>query len=86
MAPTSVTFSFDQAINVKSKLFVGWLNQADEPVYSTLMVTGAGKGTTTVPKGLNGVAFAAVTNQSSEVTVDGLTAATVAGPVAITIS
>jgi hypothetical protein len=55
-------------------------------VYSTLAVIGAGKGTTTVPKGLNGVAFAAVTNQSTETTVDGLTAATAAGPVATTIS
>jgi hypothetical protein len=86
MAPTSVAFSFDSSIKVKSKLLVGWLNQANEPVYSTLAVIGAGKGTTTVPKGLNGVAFAAVTNQSTETTVDGLTAATAAGPVATTIS
>jgi Ferritin-like domain len=87
MAPTSVTFAFDSKLEVDAaKLFVGWLNQANEPVYSKLTLTSAGQGTTSVPKGLNGVAFAAVTNQSSETTVDGLTAATVAGPVAIVIT
>ncbi|KAE9377319.1 hypothetical protein N431DRAFT_453671 [Stipitochalara longipes BDJ] len=86
MMPTSVTFAFDSSLEVNGKLFVGWLNQDNQPAYTKLTVNGAGKGTADVPKGLNGVAFAAITNQSSETTVDGLTAATVAGPVAIVIS
>lgn len=85
--PTSVTFAFDSKLEVDSgKLFVGWLNQADTPMYTKLTLTSAGMGTASVPGGLNGVAFAAVTNQSEAMTVDELTAATVAGPVAIVIS
>jgi hypothetical protein len=87
MMPTSVTFAFDSSLEVNSaKLFVGWLNQDNQPAYTKLTVDSAGKGTADVPAGLNGMAFAAITNQSSETTVDGLTAATVAGPVAIVIS
>ena len=87
MMPTSVTFAFDSSLEVDEKnLFVGWLNQDNQPAYTKLTVNGAGKGTADVPSGLNGMAFAAVTNQSTETTVDGLTDATVAGPVAIVIS
>ena len=85
--PTSVTFAFDSSLEVdEKKLFVGWLNQDNQPAYTKLTVNGAGKGTADVPGGLNGMAFAAITNQSTETTVDGLTAATVVGPVAIVIS
>ena len=85
--PTSVTFAFDSSLEVdEKKLLVGWLTQDNQPAYTKLTVNGAGKGTADVPGGLNGMAFAAITNQSTETTVDGLTDATVAGPVAIVIS
>ncbi|KAF4636434.1 hypothetical protein G7Y89_g1651 [Cudoniella acicularis] len=76
--PTSITFT---ALGVPQnrKLFVGWVNQANPVVYSNVTLKN-GIGTADVPKGLTGIAFAALTAQDTATTVDGLSNVTLAGP------
>lgn len=66
-------------------LFIGWINQLDSPVYTSLNSTGNGKGTAAVPSGLKGVVYTALTTQNTLLTVDDLTEATLAGPAAIIV-
>ncbi|KAF2176533.1 hypothetical protein K469DRAFT_606843 [Zopfia rhizophila CBS 207.26] len=67
------------------QLFIGWISQLNKPVYTPLNITTKGKGTANVPQGLNGVVFAVVTVQQPD-DVNDLAPATLAGPVAMSLS
>lgn len=82
--PTSITFTASD-VPQSGNLFVGWVNQANPVVYSTVTVQN-GIGTAAIPTGLTGIAFAALTAQNTAMTVDGLTNATLAGPAPILMS
>lgn len=85
--PTIISFTVNQSIaSESSNLFIGWVNQANAPVYTIATVSSAGQGTAPVPGGLNGAAFAALTNQNTATSVDALTSATLAGPAVVVIS
>ena len=66
---------WDGSTRQTSRFTVRWFSQGYELV-----------GTAAVPKRLNGVTFAAVTNQKTASIIDDLTAATMAAPVVIVIS
>lgn len=66
-------------------LFVGWVNQLGSPVYTPVTSTGDGTGSASIPSGLKGAVFTALTSQNTLVTVDDLTAATLAGPAIILV-
>jgi hypothetical protein len=82
--PTTITFTAS-GVPQDVTLFIGWVNQANPVVYSNVTIKD-GIATADVPKGLTGMAFAALTNQSTATTVDGLTNATMAGPAPILMS
>ncbi|CZR66764.1 uncharacterized protein PAC_16665 [Phialocephala subalpina] len=83
--PLTITFTVDPKVVKGLRLFIGWVNQANAPVYTTAVVVN-GNGRASVPSGLQGTAFAALTNQNTATTVDTLTTATLAGPAAVLIS
>ncbi|KAF9729791.1 hypothetical protein PMIN01_11724 [Paraphaeosphaeria minitans] len=62
------------------------VNQLDVPVFTPLTVLGDGSGTTRVPPGLSGTAFAVLAAQPELTSIDELTAATLAGPIVISLS
>lgn len=66
-------------------LFVGWVNQANVPVYTPATVKD-GKVHSSIPDGLSGVAFAALTAQNTAQDVNALTEKTLAGPAPVQIS
>lgn len=85
-----VTFTWDAAGRAAASrsgrsLFIGWVNQVDAPIYTPLMPLGDGSGTTVVPAGLSGTAFAVLTSQPGLVTIADLTDATLAGPVVVSL-
>ncbi|KAH6667359.1 ferritin-like domain-containing protein [Halenospora varia] len=87
---TSMKFSWDPTqkpvIQESGKdLFIGWVNQLGSPVYTPLKSIGNGSGTATVPSGLKGVVYAALTTQNTLVSIDDLTGATLAGPVIVLV-
>ena len=82
--PTSITFTASGAPQ-NGSLYVGWVNHANPVVYSNVTVTN-GIGTAEIPKGLTGIAFAALTQQTTAMSVDGLTNATLAGPAPVLLS
>lgn len=87
---TSMTFSWDPAqkpvIQENGKdLFIGWVNQLGSPVYTPLKSIGNGTGTATVPSGLKGVVYTALTTQNTLMSVDDLTGATLAGPAIVLV-
>jgi hypothetical protein len=67
------------------QLLVGWVNQVNVPTYTTLTVTSPGRGTSNVPQGMSGVAFAVITTQQYD-NVNDLAFGTMAGPVVVSIS
>ena len=70
---------------VGKQLYAAWVNQYNQPMYTTVTVNGVGSGTTPVPKGMQAVAFVALTTlQPSDFT--DLQDATRVGPLAIAIS
>ncbi|KAF9730094.1 late sexual development protein [Paraphaeosphaeria minitans] len=73
---TEVTFSWDAA----------GVDQLDVPVFTSLTALGDGSGTTRVPPGLSGTAFAVLTAQPELTSIDELTAATLAGPVVVSLT
>ena len=79
--PTQTPFVSEQG----KQLFIGWINQLNVPVYTELSITDHGKGVADVPQGLNGMVFAAMTSQLT-VNGDDLALATLAGPVALSLS
>lgn len=83
-----IKFSFD-AEKIKTMggdLFVGWVNQANKIAYSPAKVTGDGFVETTIPDGLAGIAFAALTGQQAALDVNALTPLTLAGPAVVQVS
>ena len=84
-----ITFDFDSSSVSKDKLakdlFIGWVNQANIVNYTPATVKD-GKVTSTIPYGLAGFAFAALTNQKDALDVNALTPLTLAGPAGVQIS
>ncbi len=62
------------------------MNQANVVVYRRATVDEKGVVTSTIPEGMAGMAFAALTGQDAVKDVDGLTNVTVAGPAPVQIS
>ncbi|KAG4434308.1 hypothetical protein IFR05_010221 [Cadophora sp. M221] len=61
-------------------LFIGWVNQLGSPVYTPLKSIGNCTGTATIPSGLKGVVYMALTTQNTLMSVEDLTGATLASP------
>jgi hypothetical protein len=85
-----VTFAWDTAARAAASrsgkpLFIGWVNQVNAPVYTALAPLGDGRGSTEVPAGLVGTAFAVLTAQPGLTTIGDLTEATLAGPVVVSL-
>ena len=84
-----IDFQFDpsQVKNFDSKTYyIGWINQANVVQYTPATVSADGKVKSTIPDGMAGVAFAALTGQNTATNVDDLTSETVAGPAPVQIS
>lgn len=64
------------------QVFIAWVSQLDDPMYSAMIVTSEGNGYTVVPQNITGNVFAALTRQQP-VTMFDLEAVTLAGPVII---
>jgi len=82
--PTSITFNAT-GVPQNGNLFVGWVNQTNLVVYSNVTLKN-GVRTADIPQGMTGIAFAALTNQITAMTVDGLSNATLAGPAPVLMS
>lgn len=82
--PTSITFNAT-GVTQNQKLYIGWVNQANPIVYSNVTVV-SGIGTADIPKGLTGIGFAALTADSTQTSVGGLTNVTLAGPAPVLLS
>ena len=85
-----IEFSFDSKAvskdDLKKTLYIGWVNQANVVQYTTATADGDGRVKSTIPDGLAGLAFAALTTQNKALDVNALTAVTTAGPAPIQIS
>ncbi len=85
-----ITFCFDAAKVSHSAgsapLYIGWVNQANIINYTSAKPVGDGKVKTTIPDGLAGIAFAALTSQNKAADVNALTEETLAGPAPVQIS
>jgi hypothetical protein len=85
---SNVTFAWDAAGRAAASrsgkpLFIGWMNQVDLPIYTSLTALGDGTATAAVPLGLSGTAFAVLTAQPGLTSVGDLTEAALAGPVVV---
>lgn len=83
---TNVTIGWDVAGRAAASrsgkpLFVAWVNQVNPPLLTRLTTLGDGWGTTKVPLGLLGTAFAVLTAQPEVKGINELTDATLAGPI-----
>ncbi|KAH8799467.1 ferritin-like domain-containing protein [Xylogone sp. PMI_703] len=67
------------------RLYIGWVSQLGSPIYTPLVSTGNGTGTTTVPSGLGGVIYATLTMQNTFITMGDITGATLAGPAILVV-
>ncbi|KAL8833123.1 MAG: hypothetical protein Q9170_004481 [Blastenia crenularia] len=83
-----VKFAFEKSeVKLTGKpLFVGWVNQASKIAYSAATLNGDGYVETTIPDGLAGMAFGALTEQNAALDVNALTPLTLAGPAPVQIS
>jgi hypothetical protein len=86
--PTRFQFSFNAA-EIKAptqKLYIGWLNQPNKPVFVPLRTNENGQNWAEVPPQLQGTAFAVLTNNTDAVDVDQITvqALAIAPPLPIT--
>ncbi len=85
----SITFMFDttqvKQSDLAKTLYIGWVNQANVVNYQAATVSN-GKVTSTIPSGMAGLAFAALTAQNTAQDVNSLTSATLAGPAPVQIS
>ena len=79
--PAQMPFTAEEG----KQLLAGWVNQVNVPVYTPLKITANGTGTTSVPSGLSGIAFAVVTTQQYD-NVNDLALGTMAGPAVVPIS
>lgn len=78
----TILFNFDTTQvsqdKLNKELYIGWVNQANVVSYTPATVAN-GKVTSTIPSGLAGVAFAALTAQRDTKDVNALTAVTITG-------
>lgn len=85
-----ITFSFDaKAVrkeDLSKQLFIGWINQANVINYQSATVDEKGMVQSTIPEGMAGIAFAALTGQNTAKDVNSLTNVTIAGPAPVQIS
>ena len=85
-----ITFSFDTTAvskeDLSKQLYIGWVNQANVINYQPANVDGEGVVKSTIPEGMAGIAFAALTGQKTAEDVNSLTAVTIAGPAPVQIS
>ena len=85
-----ITFSFDATTvskeDLSKDLYIGWVNQANVVNYQPATVDGQGVVKSTIPEGMAGIAFAALTGQKTAEDVTSLTAVTIAGPAPVQIS
>ena len=85
-----ITFSIDTTDvskkNLSKALYIGWVNQANVVNYQSATVNGEGVVKSTIPEGMGGIAFAALTGQNTAEDVNSLTAVTIAGPAPVQIS
>jgi hypothetical protein len=79
--PTQMSFVVEEG----KQLLVGWVNQVNVPIYTPLTVVSYGMGTASVPRGMNGIAFAVITAQQYD-NVNDLAFGTLAGPVVVPVS
>ena len=86
----TITFSFDTTAvskeDLSKKLYIGWVNQANVVNYQSATVDGEGVVKSTIPEGMAGMAFAALTGQNTAEDVNSLTSVTIAGPAPVQIS
>ena len=73
-------FAVDQ---VGSRVFVAWVNQVAQPIFTALTLFDETSGSTMVPSSLSGTAFAVLVTQPELTDIADLTAATLAGPVVV---
>jgi hypothetical protein len=90
-ANSNVTFAWDAAGKAAASrsgksLHIGWVNQVNDPVYTSILALGDGRGMAQVPPGLVGTAIAVLTAQPGLGSVEDLTEATLAGPVIVNLS
>ena len=84
----TIEFVFDAekvSEHVLKHLYIGWVNQANVVKYTPATVANS-RVTSTIPSGLAGMAFAALTAQTAAKNVNALTAVTIAGPAPVQIS
>lgn len=85
-----IKFSFDATAvskqDLSKDLYIGWVNQANVVNYQPATVDGAGVVKSTIPEGMAGIAFAALTGQKTAGNVTDLTSVTLAGPAPVQIS
>ena len=85
-----ITFRIDTTAvskeDLSKKLFVGWVNQANVVEYEPATVDEKGVVNSTIPEGMAGIAFAALTGQNTAKDVNSLTNMTIAGPAPVQIS
>ena len=87
-----LTFEFDPTtffvpVSSTEPLYIAFINQVIPTVFAPLTMTSATTGTTTVPAGVSGVAFAVLTTFSGGLTTAALTSyGTLAGPTEIVFS
>jgi hypothetical protein len=86
----SITFVWDTAARGAAArsgkpLFIGWVNQIDNPIYTSLTALGDGSGMAVVPPELSGTGFAVLTTQPGLKDMNELTEATIAGPVMVNV-
>ena len=84
----AISFSFEAGevkIDTGKSYYIGWVNQANVVNYTPATISN-GNVATTIPDGLAGLAFAALTAQNTALDVNTLTGVTVAGPAPVQIS
>lgn len=84
-----ISFSFDASAvktDPSTTYYIGWVNQANVINYTPASVDANGNVKSSIPSGLAGLAFAALTAQNMAGDVNALTGVTVAGPAPVQIS
>ncbi|RYN28590.1 hypothetical protein AA0114_g12438 [Alternaria tenuissima] len=85
---TNVSIEWDAAARfavdqVGDRVFVAWVNQVAQPIFTPLTLFDESSGSTMVPPSLSGTAFAVLTTQPKLTSITDLSAATLAGPVVV---
>ena len=85
-----ITFRFDPTAvdkeSLSKDLYIGWVNQANVVHYEPATLNDTGIVSSTIPEGMAGIAFAALTGQNTAEDVNALTNKTIAGPAPVQIS